>query len=85
MRLLMASAARSSVSSTVPIRADADRPERAGAYVECIAQLYSGEYDLAAMSEAAFDCIATRHTRDELARRVAGLLAPSPTLASAAA
>jgi glycosyltransferase involved in cell wall biosynthesis len=64
---------------------DSEDEHLARAYVERIAQLYSGEYDLAAMSEAAFDCIATRHTRDELARRVAGLFAPSPTLASAAA
>jgi glycosyltransferase involved in cell wall biosynthesis len=64
---------------------DGEGEHLARAYVERIAQLYSGECDLAAMSEAAFDCIATRHTRDELARRVAGLFAPSPTLASAAA
>ena len=57
----------------------------ARAYVGRIAQLYSGECDLAAMSEAALDCIATRHTRDALARRVSGLLAPPAPLAFAAA
>ena len=66
------------------VTADGEDEHLARAYVECIARLYSGDCDLAAMSEAAFGCIATRHTRDELARRVAGLLVPSPVLASAA-
>jgi len=66
------------------VTAEGEDEHLARAYVERIAQLYSGEYDLPAMSEAALDCIATRHTRDALARRVERLLGPPPTLASAA-
>jgi hypothetical protein len=71
--------------SGFPVPADGEDEYLTLAYVERIAQLYSGECDLASMSDAALDCIATRHTRDKLARSIGTLLAPTPVRASAAA
>jgi glycosyltransferase involved in cell wall biosynthesis len=64
--------------SGFPVPADGEDEYLTLAYVERIAQLYSGECDLASMSDAALDCIATRHTRDKLARSIGTLLAPTP-------
>jgi glycosyltransferase involved in cell wall biosynthesis len=55
---------------------DGDDDRLVRAYVDRIARLYSNETDLAAMSAAAIELIATRHSRDEFARKVAALVAP---------
>ena len=54
---------------------DGDDEKLARAYVERIAQLYSNDCDLAAMSAAAIELIATRHSRDEFERKVATVVA----------